>query len=243
MKTFKIILILIVGALLFGCGKDTPPPMPDPVVLPERVVMYANDSSMAIGSVDYILARVFPENAADRSLVWSSSDPSVVSINETGRIEAENEGTAIITVTAKASGVSTSIKVTVESDIKRIRGFLTYEQLSESNMSMVLNIENTSNAEVTLRNIELYHDLQLIEDYPQSSFKQRVPAQSIMYRIYSYTMHSAWMSGLNTKVFFRMNDQNYAMTVYRENFHTELVHEFSVGIDPEWGDDSTYEIP
>ncbi len=58
MKTFKLIPALIVmTALLFGCGKDTPEPEPDPVILPEQIVFYHGDTTMAIGSVDFMLAR------------------------------------------------------------------------------------------------------------------------------------------------------------------------------------------
>ncbi len=44
---------------------------------------------------------VFPHNATEKSVIWSSSDPSVVSIPFPGRLRAEEEGTAIITATSR----------------------------------------------------------------------------------------------------------------------------------------------
>ena len=60
-----------------------------------------------------VLATVLPENASNKVLKWSSSDPEVASI-ENGRVTAHADGTAIITASATdGSGVRATCKVTV----------------------------------------------------------------------------------------------------------------------------------
>ena len=60
-----------------------------------------------------VLATVLPENASNKVLKWSSSDPKVASV-ENGIVTAHTDGTAIITAKATdGSGVSATCKVTV----------------------------------------------------------------------------------------------------------------------------------
>lgn len=51
---------------------------------------------------------------------YASSDTSIVQVTETGKIIPISAGTAIVTVTALGSGVSTSVNVTVEADIPKM---------------------------------------------------------------------------------------------------------------------------
>ena len=56
---------------------------------------------------DYTLsATVMPDNAADKGIVWSSSDPSVASVDQDGRVTAHKRGACIIYAQAQdGSGV------------------------------------------------------------------------------------------------------------------------------------------
>ena len=57
-----------------------------------------------------------PEDAANKILNYSSSDPSVVSVDEDGRLTANAVGSAVITLTAAdGSGTSVSLRVIVYS--------------------------------------------------------------------------------------------------------------------------------
>ncbi len=253
MYNFKSFLILLIGAILVGCGKDSPKPdpvvspKPDPVVLPERVIMNTSDSTMAIRSVDSLKASVLPENAADKTLEWSSSDPSVVSVNAKGRIEALKEGSAIITVKARAGGLSISRNLIVESDINRVKGWIALisnnQQNTHDNMVLEVHLKNASNTPLSVRDIEIYHDLNIYQSYPAGTYEQIIPKQSAGKSIYTLLGHSSWLPTLNAKVFFIMNGRNYAMYVYQESYQTEEANDFSVGIDPGWDGETTIEIP
>lgn len=61
-----------------------------------------------------LVATIEPVNATDKRVTWNSSEPEIVSVNETGVIEALKEGEAIITVaTLDGSFLDDECKVTV----------------------------------------------------------------------------------------------------------------------------------
>lgn len=70
--------------------------------------------TMYLGEERVIDVTVIPNDASDPFLIYSSSDPSVVSVDETGRMIANTVGTAVITVeAADGSGVLQTFTVTV----------------------------------------------------------------------------------------------------------------------------------
>ena len=56
-----------------------------------------------------------PANAADRSVTWKSSNPSVATVNGNGLVTAVNDGTATITVKTKDGGFTQTCTITVKS--------------------------------------------------------------------------------------------------------------------------------
>lgn len=79
----------------------------------ERVEMSSNTLTMTINTSDKLTATVFPSNAVNKTLTWTSSDATVVSVDKNGNIKAKKEGTATITATA-SNGKKASCVVTVE---------------------------------------------------------------------------------------------------------------------------------
>ena len=66
--------------------------------------------TMSPGEIFELTASVEPENATDKTITWSSSDTSIVTVAE-GKLTAVDAGTA--TVTAKAGNVKAECSVTV----------------------------------------------------------------------------------------------------------------------------------
>ena len=66
------------------------------------------------GDSETITATVKPDDATDKTVTWTSSDPSVATVDG-GKIEAVKEGTA--TVTAKAGDKTATCKVTVDKKV------------------------------------------------------------------------------------------------------------------------------
>ena len=59
-----------------------------------------------------LTATITPENATDKTLIWTSSDSDVADVDSNGQVTALNEGTAVITVTT-ANGLTDDCTVTV----------------------------------------------------------------------------------------------------------------------------------
>lgn len=68
-------------------------------------------TTIVIGGSELLTAAVLPENADDRTVTWSSSDPEVASV-ENGKVSALSLGEAVITATA--GNLSAECTVTVK---------------------------------------------------------------------------------------------------------------------------------
>lgn len=53
---------------------------------------------MKLGSSTVLTATVSPSTANNKSVVWSSSDPTIASVSQTGQIRAKKTGKVTITV-------------------------------------------------------------------------------------------------------------------------------------------------
>lgn len=62
-------------------------------------------------------ATISPSNATNKNVTWSSSNESVATVDQTGRITAISAGTAQISVTADDGGISARVTINVTSDI------------------------------------------------------------------------------------------------------------------------------
>lgn len=71
------------------------------------------EHSMFAGQQKKIVAEVLPETAIDKRLIWESSDPEIVSVDENGTATAIANGTAVITCQTVVGGFKASCTVTV----------------------------------------------------------------------------------------------------------------------------------
>ena len=92
-----------------------------------RLTVIENDGTVAVESVNLsqtaltmrentsttLTAVVYPTNAADQTVVWASSDPSVATVDENGKVMAVSPG--IAQITAVAGGITATCTVTVTS--------------------------------------------------------------------------------------------------------------------------------
>jgi uncharacterized protein YjdB len=89
----------------------------------ESIVLNGGTESMTIllNNVDFINAKVTPDNASEQRLNWMSSDESVVSVQENGIIRGNSIGTAIISaITTDGSNVTNTISVNVIEELEII---------------------------------------------------------------------------------------------------------------------------
>lgn len=67
------------------------------------------------GDCFQIIATIAPEDATDKTLIWTSSDESVASVDDTGMVTAVGVGECLITASAAdGSGISASCEVSLE---------------------------------------------------------------------------------------------------------------------------------
>ncbi|MDR1652387.1 MAG: Ig-like domain-containing protein [Prevotellaceae bacterium] len=77
------------------------------------VTVDSSTSLLSVKEIDILTATVLPENAADKTVVWSSDNEAVATVNASGMITGVSVGSAVITATT-ANGKTASCTVTVE---------------------------------------------------------------------------------------------------------------------------------
>ena len=112
-KNIKSIMIMSSVLLLFASCKEGYTAKKAPVA-PSAISVASDATSVSIvkGDTYRLQAKVFPENAANKRLSFSSSAEEIASVNPDGEITAKKAGIAVITIRT-ANGVQKTISVTV----------------------------------------------------------------------------------------------------------------------------------
>lgn len=90
-------------------------------------IKITGNKTMKPGTYMYLSTSITPSNATDQTVTWASSDTSVATIDENGRVYARKAGKTIITAVAKdGSNVretcTVTVKNTVQTSTKRVTG-------------------------------------------------------------------------------------------------------------------------
>ena len=95
---------------------------PETMEKAESVTLNKPTLTLAVNGTEQLTATVNPDDAANKDVRWTSSDSTVVKVDETGNLTALKEGTATITATAiSGSGrIKDSCEVTVTSEISEV---------------------------------------------------------------------------------------------------------------------------
>ena len=109
----KIIYFLSALALLFfsACNNNNALPVPVTDIAFEPALP-TKPISLTIGKTYQLKAKVQPDNATNRTLTYTSDNPTIASVNDKGVITAHKTGSAKITVQA-AGGIAKDITVTI----------------------------------------------------------------------------------------------------------------------------------
>lgn len=95
----------------------TPAPTPD-VVVPTSVTLEQEGGILNNGMTWTLHATVLPEDAADKTITWTSADESVATIDDSGVITTHAPGKTTITAASTAGGVSTTYNLVVQEVVK-----------------------------------------------------------------------------------------------------------------------------
>lgn len=99
----------------------TPGPTPEPapaVVVPTSVTLEQEGGILNNGMTWTLHATVLPEDAADKTITWTSADESVATIDDSGVITTHAPGQTTITAASTAGGVSTTYNLVVQEVVK-----------------------------------------------------------------------------------------------------------------------------
>ncbi len=80
---------------------------------PQSVTVSPSYLSLQAGDSYQLLASVLPATASNRSIVWSSSDTSIVKVDQTGTVTAVREGSAVVYATTEVNRLKASCTVQV----------------------------------------------------------------------------------------------------------------------------------
>ena len=95
----------------------TPAPTPD-VVVPTSVTLEQEGGILNNGMTWTLHATVLPEDAADKTITWTSADESIATIDDSGVITTHAPGQTTITAACEAGGMSTSYTLVVQDAVK-----------------------------------------------------------------------------------------------------------------------------
>ena len=96
------------------------------------VLLSQADLSLVEGKTATLTATVFPSNATNKNVTWSSSNSSVASVSTSGVVTAKSVGKAIITAKAQDGGKTGTCEVTVNAATVAVTGLT----LSESSVTI-----------------------------------------------------------------------------------------------------------
>lgn len=85
--------------------------------IPIGITLNRSELSMIEGELFQLEATVETPVALDKSVIYESSDPSVVKVDANGKLTAVSEGTAVITATTSSGGLTATCSVTVNKGV------------------------------------------------------------------------------------------------------------------------------
>ena len=88
----------------------------DPVPAESVVLRTGEERETRKDEILTVTAEVLPVNASNKRVIYSSSDPSVATVDAYGKVTGINEGTAVITATSVDGGYTDSVEITITSD-------------------------------------------------------------------------------------------------------------------------------
>lgn len=125
-------------------------------IMPTEVILSQTTADMEIDSTLQLSATVIPEEASDKTVTWTSSNPEIANVDPEGLVTAFSEGEVIITATSQAvESVYATCVITVTPKIIEAEGItldVTEANLFEGDeliLTVTVDPENTTDKSVT----------------------------------------------------------------------------------------------
>lgn len=116
-----------------------------------KVSLNKNSLSLVVGNEEILTASLSPENASNKSTLWSSSNPEVATVDNNGKITAKSLGTTYITATSGESKTTCVVTVVDKISLASIstKSSITIKELDKTKLSVTYNPNNATNKKVT----------------------------------------------------------------------------------------------
>ena len=94
--------------------------MPPKVIPAADLVLSVNSVELKEGEVSTVSCTVYPQDATDKTVVWTSYDTNVATVNELGSITAVKKGECVITAQCGAATKELTVTVKTKIDFKAL---------------------------------------------------------------------------------------------------------------------------
>ncbi|MDL2222034.1 Ig-like domain-containing protein [Parabacteroides sp. OttesenSCG-928-N08] len=88
----------------------------------EGVSFNKTELSLLVGATEKLTITIFPENATNKEVTWSSLNSSIASVDQTGKITAVKEGQTVISVTTIDGNHKAYCEVTITDPVVKVSG-------------------------------------------------------------------------------------------------------------------------
>ena len=75
-----------------------------PAVSVQRIALNRGTMAVSVGGSEALIITITPANATNRNITWTSSDPTIATVDQNGLVTGVSTGVAIITATAEDGG-------------------------------------------------------------------------------------------------------------------------------------------
>ena len=86
------------------------------------ITLSPTTKTMYTGESFILIPTITPDNATNKSVTWTSSDPTIASVDENGMVKAIKKGTATITAKTDDGGFTATCVITVNEGDKKVTG-------------------------------------------------------------------------------------------------------------------------
>ena len=168
-----------------------------------------NSLGLIIGNSDTLTANITPSNATNKSVTWSSSNSSIISVDNSGKVTAKAIGSA--TITAKtANGKEAS--ATVTSDVKNIT--LTVGNQTISKYGTITSTNITVNIDPNGYNVP---DSLITWSAPDTSGYTAPAYMSTNGKTATVTARDVWSGTASVPITVKINNKQVKTTIYVES--------------------------
>ena len=195
-----------------GNQNEQPTPTPTPEnqnVEVTDISLNKNSLGLIIGNSDTLTANITPSNATNKSVTWSSSNSSIISVDNSGKVTAKAIGSA--TITAKtANGKEAS--ATVTSDVKNIT--LTVGNQTISKYGTITSTNITVNIDANGYNVP---DSLITWSAPDTSGYTAPAYMSTNGKTATVTARDVWSGTASVPITVKINNKQVKTTIYVES--------------------------